>query len=599
MRAIAAASGLARFTKIPACRPRQRKYQRMSVVNLPVRWRHFSLQHALHWTLLGAVVIVVFYPVVLVVVGSFQTAGPSEEASYSLDAWRFAFSDPALLTSVWNTIALSFVRQSLALAVGIPLAWVLARCDIPGSHWLEFMFWIAFFLPTLPLVLAWIMLLDPQYGLLNQLIAALPFVGKRPFNIYSFWGIVWAHLVTNSIAIKVMLLTPAFRNMDASLEEASNVSGANNFWTLVRIVLPVMAPAVTVVVLLAIIHSMQAFEIELILGVPIRYFVFSTQIYNLVRQAPLNFPAATALSTMILALVVPLIVLQRWITVRRSYQTVGGQYKGQKIRLRRWRLPVFFLVLGVALLTTVVPFVFLIVGTFMKLFGFFNTAELWTGMHWRSVIHDSRFVNSISNTIVLAAGTALASMVICTLIAYVVVRTRFVARAVLDFVSWLPITLPGIILGVGLLSLFLRTPGLQPLYGTIFIMIIATIIATMTNAVQITKSNFVQLGNDVEEAARVHGGSWPQAFRHVMLPLMTPTLLLVGTLGFISAARNVSTVVLLGTSSTTPLSLLQLDFMVEGRYESAAVVGVIIVAITTGIAFVARLIGLRAGLHQS
>jgi iron(III) transport system permease protein len=260
---------------------------------------------------------------------------------------------------------------------------------------------------------------------------------------------------------------------------------------------------------------------------------------------------------------------------------------------------VFFLVFGVALLTTVVPFVFLIIGTFMKLFGFFNTTELWTGMHWRSVIHDPRFVSSISNTIFLAAGTALASMVICTLIAYVVVRTRFVARVVLDFVSWLPITLPGIILGVGLLSLFLGTPGLQPLYGTIFIMIIATIISTMTNAVQITKSNFVQLGNDVEEAARVHGGSWSQAFRHVMLPLITPTLLLIGALGFISAARNVSTVVLLGTSSTSPLSLLQLDFMVEGRYESAAVVGVIIVAITTGVAFVARLLGLRAGLHQS
>lgn len=561
--------------------------------------QRLTLQDVFHWTLLGVVVVAVLYPVVLVVLGSFQTGRPGQETTYSLDAWRFAFSDPALLLSIWNTLTVGVTRQSIALVVGILLAWVLARTDIPGSYWLEFLFWVAFFLPTLPVILAWIMLTDPEYGLLNRLLALLPFVEKGPFNIYSFWGIVWAHLVTNSIAIKVMLLTPAFRNLDASLEEASNVSGANNFLTITRIIVPIMAPVVTVVLVLAIIHSMQAFEIELILGVPIRFFVFSTQIYAMVQQEPPHFPAAMALSTMILGLVLPLIALQRWVTVRRRYQTITGQFKGQKIRLRKWKFPVFFLVLGVALMITVVPCVFLIIGTFMKLFGFFNVSEPWTTMHWRSVIGDPVFIRSTFNTVFLAGGTALANMVIFTVIAYVVVRSRFVARMILDYVSWLPVTLPGIILGVGLLSLFLGTAVLRPLYGTIFILVTATVISTMTSGVQISKSNLVQLGNDLEEAARVSGGSWWQAFRRVILPLILPTLLLVGALGFISAARNVSTVVLLATSYTKPLSMLQLDFMVEGRYEGAAVVGVIIVTITIGVAFVARVLGLRAGLHQS
>jgi iron(III) transport system permease protein len=441
------------------------------------------------------------------------------------------------------------------------------------------------------------MLLDPEYGLLNRIFAILPFIENGPFNIYSFWGIVWAHLVTNSIAIKVMLLTPAFRNMNAALEEASNISGANNLSTFIRIVVPIMAPAVTVVLVLAVIHAMQAFEIELILGLPVRFFVFSTQIYSLVRQEPPNFPSAAALSTIILVSVIPLIVLQRWVTTRRRYETISGQYKGHKIRLNKWKLPVFVFVLGIALMTTVVPFSFLVAGTFMKLFGFFDVSGLWTTMHWRSVIDDPVFSKSLVNTLLLAGGTALANMIICTVIAYVVVRSHFMARIALDFVSWLPVTLPGIILGVGLLSLFLGTALLRPLYGTIFIMVIATVISTMTTGVQISKSNFVQLGNDLEEAARVSGGSWFQAFRLVMLPLIMPTLLLVGALGFISAARNVSTVVLLATGSTRPLSLLQLDFMVEGRYESAAVVGVITVAITTGVALVVRVLGLRVGLH--
>jgi iron(III) transport system permease protein len=130
------------------------------------------------------------------------------------------------------------------------------------------------------------------------------------------------------------------------------------------------------------------------------------------------------------------------------------------------------------------------------------------------------------------------------------------------------------------------------------ILIVGTVVSSMTTSTQIIKGSFGQLGTDIEEAARVMGGSWWHAFRHVLLPLIAPTLLLVGALSFIASARNVSTVVLLATSANRPLSLLQLDFMVEGRYESAAVVGIIVVVVTTGVALVARLLGLRIGLTQ-
>ncbi|HLY64871.1 MAG TPA: ABC transporter permease subunit, partial [Chloroflexota bacterium] len=470
----------------------------------------------------------------------------------------------------------------------------------PGSQWLEFMFWIAFFLPALPVTLGWILLMDPQYGLLNQLLHVLPFVtGKGPLNIYSFWGIVWAHLASGTIAIKVMLLTPAFRNMDSTLEEASEMAGSSRIGTLFRIVIPVMTPVLTVVFLLSTIYSLQGFEIETVLGFPIRFFVFSTQMYFMIHQQPPQYPSALALSVMVLVLMLPLIALQRWVSGRNRFTTVTSHFKAQKIKLRRWRRPVFGLVLGLALLITVVPFIFLMMGTFMKLFGFFNINQPWTSAHWAQVFHDPIFLTSVRNTLIMAGGTALSALVICTLIAYIIMRTHYGGRSLLDFASWLPAALPGIILGLGLLWLFLGTPFLRPLYGTVFLLIAATTVAAMTTSVQIIKSNFAQLSFDLEESARVEGGGLVHAFRYVLLPLITPTLLLVGALTFIAASRNVSTVALLATSASRPLSLLQLDMMVQGSYENAAVVGVIVVFLTTGIALIARLLGLRVGLQSS
>ena len=198
----------------------------------------------------------------------------------------------------------------------------------------------------------------------------------------------------------------------------------------------------------------------------------------------------------------------------------------------------------------------------------------------------------------LAGATAMVSVVLFTLIAYIVIRTNFVGRFALDMVSWLPSTLPGIILGLGLLSVFLGTPFLRPLYGSMFLLIIATVISSMTLGVQVIKGALMQLAVELEEAAKVAGGSGWNSFRDIVLPIITPSLLLVGTLSFIAAARDVSTVALISTSHTRPLSLLQLDFLVESRYESAAVVGIIVVALTTGVALISRLLGLRTGIER-
>jgi iron(III) transport system permease protein len=148
------------------------------------------------------------------------------------------------------------------------------------------------------------------------------------------------------------------------------------------------------------------------------------------------------------------------------------------------------------------------------------------------------------------------------------------------------------------MTLFLGNPLLRPLDGSMSLLVNATVVASKTLGVQIIKSSLIQLGVELEEAVKVAGGTDWDSFRDILVPIMTPTLLLVGTLSLIAAARNVSTVAVISASHTRPLSLLQLDFLVDSRYESAAVVGVIVVALTTGVALIARVLGLRAGIEH-
>lgn len=548
---------------------------------------------------LVVVALLTLSPLALVLFNSFQTSRPGDPVSFGVQSWTAALADDRIAGSIRNTALLVGTRQAIGLAIGILLAWLLARTDIPGREWLEFLFWIAFFLPTLPIALGWILLLDPQYGLLNQLALQLPFIDKAPFNIYSFWGIVWTHLAHTTIATKVILLAPAFRNIDSALEEASHVAGASTLGTLVRIVLPVLIPTISVIVLLSTIASLNAFEIEMILGVPIRYFVFSSLIYWLINQDPVQFGSATVLSSLVLILIAPLIVLQRRITLQRSYATVTSRFRGGSIRLRRWRIPAFLLVLAVALTTTVVPLGMLVTATFMKLFGFFNLRDPWTLDNWRRILGDPVFIEALKTTLILASSVAACGVVLFTFVAYVSVRTKFWARGALDFLSWLPSVLPGIILSLGILWMVLGNPVLRPFYGTTAAFVLAMLVAHMTLGVQMIKSNFVQLGAELEEAGRVAGGSWLQVGWHVVLPLLTPQLLLVGAMTFAAAAKDVSTVALLATGGSRPLSVLQLQHLVVGRYEAAAVVGVIIVLITSSMALTAGLMSARLGLRAA
>jgi iron(III) transport system permease protein len=543
---------------------------------------------------LAVVAFCVLFPVMLVVLESFQVAPPGQAAVYGLDGWRAALNEPGLRSALVNTLTVTFVRQLLSLPLAVLIAWLLARTDVPGRDWLEFAFWAAFFLPTLTVTLSWILLLDPEYGLVNTALARI--FGKGPFDVYSFWGIVWVHVVTGSLTVKVILLTPAFRNMNVAFEEASYVAGGTTLGTALRITVPVMAPVILSVLLLGTMVSMQTFEVEQVLGLPFRFFVFSTMVYDLLVTRVPRYDAATALAVLILLAMLPLVFVQQWVTRRRRYTTVTGQFRNQPHRLGRWRWPALALLLVLTLIVLGAPVAFALLGTFMKLFGFFHIADPWTLDNWKNVLADDLFLHSLRNTLVLAVCTALAALLVHSLIAYVIVRTRYAGRRVLDTISWLPFTVPGIILGLALLWLFLGVGALRPLYGTMAVLVIAGLISGMPLGVQIIKSGLLQLGSELEEASRVAGASWWMTYRRIVLRLMAPTLMAVGMITFVGAARNIGNIALLATSQNRPLSIFQLDLIAQRKFEEAMVVACIIMFISLAGALVARFLGLRGSV---
>lgn len=544
--------------------------------------------------------VVVLYPIVLLLVNTFVVSKPAEPTQYGVRAWQFALSDPGILASIWNTIRVAVVTQLSTLFAAILFAWLIARTDLPGGRWVEFFFWVAFFLPTISLVQAWILLFDPGFGLVNQALMWLPFIENPPFDIFSFWGIVAAHVFTHAVAIKVMLLTPAFRNLDATLEEASTVVGASSLRTLARVTVPVLTPTVVTILVLSLVHAFRSVEIELILGMPVNFFVFGSKVFDLATSDPPLHGAATALGTLVMLFMFPLIVWHRRLTTRRRFTTITSQFKPQVLRLRGWRWPAFALVAGFGLYITAVPASFLLMGTFMKLYGFFDVPSgAWTLEHWRTAMGSGGLLAAVRNTLYMAMGGATVSVVFFSLVAYTLVRTRFHFRVVADTLTWIPQTLPGIVLVLAWFWIILKTPFLTPLFGTIWALILVSGISGMTLSVQVLKASVIQLGTELEESSEICGAHWGRTFWKIVVPLMAPTLVVVWVLNFVFAASGAVMPALLSSVDSKPLALMQLQYILGGSPGPSSVVGMVLLLMVVVVAVVARILGFRVGLSRA
>jgi iron(III) transport system permease protein len=532
-------------------------------------------------------------PIVLIVIGSFDASSPGQPWRWGFDAWATVFNSPRSLSSIAYSVLLT-LRVPFGVLIGFVMAWCLVRAQIPGKSFIEFSLWVAYFLPALPVAVGWILLLDKNYGLVNVALERLPFVHGPIFNVESVAGIMWVHLTLTTIPVMTILLAPALRQFDASLELAANVCGSNSLQALRRIILPILAPALLTALLAGFIRGLEAFEIEQVLGIPAGIYVYPTRIYDLIGHDPPQFPQAIALSTLLLLILFVLtVVYQRYSA--RSYSTISGRgVSFTEIRLGRWAKVVSGACIAYIAIGVGVPLLLLIMGSFMKLFGFFFVPGAFTGAHWVEVFTDSDFGLSLRNSIVVGFGVATFGTACYALLGYVLARTRLPGRSVLGAFVWLPWAVPGVLLGMSLLQLILDLPVLSIMYGTLGALILALIVANMPLGTQMIRTSFSQISDELEHASTICGARWWTTFRRIMLPLIAPMSGSIFLVTLMSALRDMSTTVLLAGAHTRPLSLLLLEYANAGHFEAASVIGVILSVIAVSVTAVLWRSGLRS-----
>ena len=522
---------------------------------------------------------------------SSRTRSPIFRSDLPDSVTNLAFTIPLLWTTVW----LAAVRTALAVALAIFMAWIIARTDTPWRGLLERLLLVKFILPMLPLLLGWILLASPRTGLINIALVNLFGLENPPLNIYSYGGIIFVTVV-GWASFLALFLIPAFRQMDASLEESSRMSGASTFGTIRRITIPLMAPAILATTILGFVRMLESFETELFLGAPAHIWVFTTKIFDFIfNRLSAEYSNAMALAVMLLGLTFLMVVVQWKLLGRREYTTVTGKgYKPQPMRLGRWRYATLAFVLAWFFIAIFLPLAAVILTSFMKVAGVYELkggASIFTLEHWQRVFSLSMFWMSVRNSIVLATASATIGMVLYSLVAYVVTRTQFAGRKVLDLICYIPWALPGIVLALGFVWAFMLLPITAVLYGTVWIMIMAYLTRGFPLGTRTMTATMVQIHRELEESARVHGASWAKTFISIWLPLLRNSFLTGWIFIFVISFKDLSTVVLLYGSRSMVLSTLFFTQWDSAYLEEACVTGLVMFVIV----FVGAMVVMRLG----
>jgi iron(III) transport system permease protein len=326
--------------------------------------------------------------------------------------------------------------------------------------------------------------------------------------------------------------------------------------------------------------SLESFEAARLLGTPAGIVVFANRIYDLIyMQVRPQFGAASALAMVLLVITVCLVVLQRVVLSNRSFATVTGKgYRPRPVDLGRWRWLLFTFVMLFIGVFGLLPLVMLFLNSLVPVTGFLRW-ELLTWNNWHEVLTSPGLTLSIANTLIVGCIAASIGLVVVLLGCYVIARTKWSGRAALDVLLWLPIAVPSMVLALGFLWAFVRFP----IYGTLAIIILATVVRGLPNSSRIFVATMVQISRELEEAAWVHGVRWTRAFNNVMLPLLRPAVVGVWVLLFLLAVRILDVPLILGSPDTELISVAVFRQAEKGSLEIASAMGLV----QAGLAFLA------------
>jgi iron(III) transport system permease protein len=552
--------------------------------------RLLSADALLPLVLLAVTSVMVLYPLAMVLYGSVKDSAPGQPGEFTLAHWRAVLFDVSTFRVLMNSILIALPRTVLALALATAFAWCIARTTTPGKRLLEGLLVFLFFLPELPWVLAWMLLGAPNVGLLNQWIRAIFPGGETFINVYSYAGLIILGAV-RSAPVLFLFVYPAFQAMDATLEEAARMAGASGWRTIWRINFPLLLPALLASGILSFVVAMESFEIPQLLGTPAKIFVFTTRIYDLAYGGHVaRFGPAMVLAVLLLLITVSLIVVQWKLLKGRAYTTISGRgYQARPLDLGRWRWVPFAFIVGFFVVFGALPFAVLLLNSFMELSGFLSW-EMLTTRHWTDALGRTAVLTSIKDTLVVSVAAATLGVILSAVISYVVTRTTWAGRKVLDMVAWGPWAVPGLVMALGFLWAFVWLP----IYGTLWLLVLVFVARGLPVGSRFFTATMVQLGAELEESARIHGASWLRTFVRIWVPLLRPAILGAWILLFVIAVRVLDLVVLLAGPGSRMLSADIFFWTVSGKQEAASVLALLQTALVMAGYVAARLLLGRA-----
>ncbi|HET8917221.1 MAG TPA: iron ABC transporter permease [Candidatus Binatia bacterium] len=528
----------------------------------------------------------------------FTTKLTGELDEFTLSYYRDMFRELQVLGPFLNTVYFSVGSALLATLLGGLVAWIVTRTDSPLRGLGYFTAFASFGTPFILYTIGWLLILG-KAGPVNSWLRVFLDHGGPVVNVYSMWGMVFVEALLWSPFV-FLLLAASFRSMDPSLEEASAVCGARVWQTLRRISLRLMLPAFFSVLLLIFIRAFESFEIPALVGLPGDIRVLTTSILLDAQRMPPTYGRAGAFSVLLMLVVACTLYFYFRMTREASrFHTITGKgYRPALIQLGGWRYVTAAGLLLYSFVLLVLPFLIVLWASLLPFYiqPSLEAVSKFTLKNYVTAIHFPKITDSIKNSVLLGLGSATAVMVLTTLASWILVRTKLRGRWLLDLLTTLPLLFPGIVMGLAIMRFYLLVP--VPIYGTLWILLVAFVTRYIPYGIRYTHSGLLQLHRELEEAAYASGASWLNAMRRITMPLLTPSFLGGWVFIFLLSAKELSMSILLVSPQTPVVSVAIYELWENGQVGELAAFGVIWTTILVSIAVAYYLFARRYGIQQ-
>jgi iron(III) transport system permease protein len=545
-----------------------------------------------------AVAYLALVPVGTMVVASFRSAflatGP---ATWTVSHYASELGSGQFWRLVANSFGYAGCTAVAATVIGFGLAWLVGRTNTPAKGFAQVAALVPLIVPGILNTVAWALLLAPQTGPLNGLLRG---IGLPAFNIYSLPGMIFVQTL-HVTPVAFLMGVAAFRGMDASFEEAALSCGIAPRRVLTAITLRLVRPAIASAALLMFVQTISTFEVPQLLGVPGHTFVFVSEIYNALQTFPADYGQVGVIGVFVLVIAAAGLALSRRV-MRGSAGTITGKgFRPTVTDLGRWRwlglaaFAVFFLI------SVVLPVAMLVWSSLLPGYLPPSAAALRqvSLANYGQILHTASLLTSVRNSVITAVASAAVVTLLSAIVAYITCKTRLRGRSLLDGLATVPIAVPSVIMGVGILYWYLVAPLPVHLYGTLGILIVAFVTIAMPYGMRYLTPGMAQIRDELEEAATTSGASWGHAFRRVYLPLLAPSLLAAFLYAMIVAFREISAAIFLYSQNTQVVSVSIYQLWSNGDYPVVAALGVLMVAVLAAAVAVIRAAGGRIGITGS